>query len=82
MIYCNKLIHQKSRLKKLKRSNVNTRRLELRRLLGQVEEQEISSKEAKEKYNQAKSEQDEFKLKAKEYPEKETLDFHSSLIKG
>jgi len=45
-------------------------------------EQEVNLDEAKRKYNQAKSEWDEFKIKAKEYRESEILDFHTSVIEG
>ena len=46
---------------------MNERRLELRRLIGQAVAQEVNLDEAKRKYNQAKSEWEEFKIKAKEY---------------
>ena len=45
MLCYNKLLHWRSKVKQLKGANINAQRMEMRRVIGKVEEQEVNAEE-------------------------------------
>lgn len=79
--YNNVLLYWMSKVKYIQERKVNKRVIENRRLLAEIKEREVII-EAKKYLVVAKKEQEEFKLRAKEYIEQELLDLHTLEISG